>query len=340
MKTNSNLQDLHAAFASLPPKVKEWLSSEEATYIVGEITYRLGLTQEKVPIIPGLIFRLVTNDVEPLNFMNELAIELGVNFQTAKTIAEDIEKKILRPIERELREATGLDAKTIYFGRPEGAPTAAQTAIPTAAQPQQEPKPTPTLRQITPPTTPSLPPQEKQLTQPTPPIQRPSGPTVNVTSFESETINPFMLHKEESFSAPSAEEFAKRSINLNIKIPESKKPEVKAIPVRLEAPESPSPAAPKPAAPTTPAAPAKPQIPESTTKPQVPSAPISYSTKAPQTTDKNLLPMNPDDAKVRVVHYSGYRTPLNPLGKPKVPEENTIDLRSITNNQRPATSNE
>jgi hypothetical protein len=331
MRTTSNLQDLHATFASLPPKVKEWLASEEVTFIVGEITYRLGLSEEKIPIIPGLVFRLVTNDIEPLHFISELATELGVNFQTAKTIVEDIEKRILRPIERELRAATGLDVKTIYFGRPEGEPTVAKPS----AQPQAETKPTPTLKQIIPPSTLAAP-QAKPVTPPMP-AQKPTGPTVNVGSFESETISPFMLHKEESFSAPSAEEFSKRSVSLNIKIPESKKQEIKAIPVRLETPSSP------------PSTPPKPQIKEFTTKPQAQPAPTLSAPAQPTplkstvpnmlpTVQSSNLPINPDDSKIRVVHYNGYRTPLNPLGKPQVPQENTIDLRSLANNKRPTTN--
>jgi hypothetical protein len=338
MRTKSNLQDLHATFTSLPPKVKEWVASEEVTLIIGEITYRLGLPEEKVPIIPGLVFRLITNDVEPLHFISELAAELGVNFQTAKTIAEDVEKKILRPIERELRATTGLDVKTIYFGRPEGA--SVEEKIPTA---QPEPaKTAPTLKQILPPTTPPAP-QEKPAA-PTPPPQKPTGPTVNVTSFESEIISPFMLHKEESFAAPTTGEFAKKSVSLNIKIPESKKPEIKAIPVRLETQEAPRPTTPKPTSPVAPQPAAKPEIREFTTKPQ-PAAPTivtpTQSAPTPQPTapaSSSNLPMNLDDSKARVVHYNGYRTPLNPLGKPLVPQENTVDLRSLTNNKRPSTN--
>jgi len=337
---NTDRQTLYKSFSALPPKVKEWLASEEVIYLVGEITLRLGLPEEKIPTIPNLIFQLVTNDVEPLNFINELARELGINFQTAKTITEEIEKKILRPIERELNASTGLDVKTIYFGRPENAATPVKST--TSTQPQPESKSAPALKQIVPPTIPSLT-QEKISPQPplpTPTPRKLSAPTVNVGSFESESISPFMLHKEESFTAPSAEEFSKRSVSLNVKIPDSKKPEIKAIPVRIETPE--------PAARTAHAtAVPKPQnsTPQTPPSPKT-TEPLSYSTKTlanpfptHETNQQNTgLPMKLEDSKARVVHYNGYRTPINSLGKTQVPPENTVDLRTLANNKRPTTN--
>src|SRR3989338_3934551 len=103
MATISNPQALHTAYLSLPQSVKEWLSSEAFAYTVREINGRLGFRGKKFTAIPALTLRLCAQDLDPLDFINELSHELDVSFQTARSITEDIEEKLLRPIEGDLR---------------------------------------------------------------------------------------------------------------------------------------------------------------------------------------------------------------------------------------------
>src|SRR3989344_4563299 len=136
MANLSDPQTIRANYLNLPKPVKEWLSSETAAYLVGEINDRLGLDEEKSAVIPNLILRLVTQDLEAVNFINEISEELGINWQAAKAVAEDIEKKILKPIENDLRREVGIDLKLIYFGKPRTAVETEQRGLtPTAAPP-------------------------------------------------------------------------------------------------------------------------------------------------------------------------------------------------------------
>ncbi|TSC95823.1 MAG: hypothetical protein Athens101426_594 [Parcubacteria group bacterium Athens1014_26] len=115
-ETKQNLSP--AAFESLPPAIREWAASSQTTYLIMEINDRLGFKNEKIRIIPRLIYRLITQDIDPIDFTNELSHELNIGFQTAKSIAGDIEIKVLAPIETELKNGIGVDAKLIYFGQP------------------------------------------------------------------------------------------------------------------------------------------------------------------------------------------------------------------------------
>lgn len=115
-ETKQNLSP--AAFESLPTAIREWAASSQTTYLIMEINDRLGFKNEKIRIIPRLIYRLITQDLDPIDFTNELSHELNIGFQTAKSIAGDIEIKVLAPIEMELKNDIGVDAKLIYFGQP------------------------------------------------------------------------------------------------------------------------------------------------------------------------------------------------------------------------------
>lgn len=112
-RTNST--NLIAAKDSLSPAIKEWAGSLHTSLQIGEINERLGI---ETNAIAKLLFLLIVQELDPLDFINELSYELGVSFQTAKSIAGDIEEKILRPIEAELKKNVGVDSKLIYFGQP------------------------------------------------------------------------------------------------------------------------------------------------------------------------------------------------------------------------------
>ncbi|TSC89798.1 MAG: hypothetical protein G01um10143_288 [Parcubacteria group bacterium Gr01-1014_3] len=113
-----NKADLRKKFDELPDKIREWLTSERATYVVIDINERLDMAGPLVKIIPTTILRLVTKDIEPGEFINILSEELDIDFNSAKNIAQEIEEKILRPIEGQLRREADIDIKLIYFAKP------------------------------------------------------------------------------------------------------------------------------------------------------------------------------------------------------------------------------
>ncbi len=220
-------QKINTSFNELPSNIKSWLASEELAYAIGEINNRVGLRGEKRSIIPNLILRLAVQDLEPLNFIDELAKELEVNFEVAKTISKDIESNALRPIENELKRDLGLDVKVIYFGKPGGKP-------PQEVAPQEEKKPAPKDSEIYIPKETAAP---APPTQETKPEEKPAEPKVNLKTFEE--ISPFILHKERS-EAPqrfSSEPGPK----INIQTPETNQsaPKEESRPVSVEV-ESPS----------------------------------------------------------------------------------------------------
>ena len=284
---------LHNAFVALPPRIKGWLSSDQITFLLREISDRLGIGENKVAKISKLILRLAAQDLEPIDFINELAHELDIGFQTAKAIAEDIEKKVLRPIESELRRDVGVDLKLIYFGKPSA--QKAEPKIPAAAPltaKMPEPAPAPPA-----PIPLEVRPAEGRataaggglpLTGPTEweKLRKPPPPVVDLESFqikggvpktEEPAASPFILHQEGTAfptKTPKAEPF---------------------LGIKVEKP-----------------------LPKETEKP------VSVRVETPSTSSKQAPP-------VRVVHYNGLRTPLNNLGMPKeIPSQNRVDLRKFT----------
>lgn len=140
-ETGKNIAEM---FSALPESIKEWLASEELVFIITEIETKLGLSDEKILVIPNLILRLIVQDIEPQEFISELSKELGVEFLVAKTIAEDIERKALRPIETELRNKTGLEIKLIFYGKTESEKIKTQ-AIPAIGKIQPAPSSLPKM---------------------------------------------------------------------------------------------------------------------------------------------------------------------------------------------------
>lgn len=324
MSEKQNLIELQNAFLALPPRIKEWLSSEQVIYLIQEINNRLGFNNEKIVIIPNLILRLAVKDLEALDFINELSHELGVSFQTAKSIAEDIEHKILKPIESDLRRDAGIDVKLIYFGKPsaqraepklqekEISPISPISPIgpisgPTSAKIEVEkteaaPVPLETTRPISPPGTSARavpltggPTEWEKLRRETKPAApaKPIRPIGKTEEKPAEAATPFILHQEGITYQPSPAKTERPEPMLNIK-------------VQNYYAESPQKAPPKPVA-----------------------VQLEYAqpNKQPTTDNKQLI----NGERARVVHYNEMRTPLTNIGTPKpLPSENRIDLRKFT----------
>lgn len=107
---------LRDAFIALPDNVRNWLASEKVLGIVVDINNRLDCVGGKVGIIPWLITRLAVKDLAPKYFMSELRDYLVVSEDEARAIAEELDKKILRPVELSLNRLD-IDLNSLYLGQ-------------------------------------------------------------------------------------------------------------------------------------------------------------------------------------------------------------------------------
>ena len=105
------------AFADLPGPVKTWLVSEQATGIIIALNKRLELDGDEIQIIPRLITWAVIGRLAPTQFIAQLQKELVIDFSDAKSIAQEILLRILKPVAVSLRNE-GVDAALIAEGGP------------------------------------------------------------------------------------------------------------------------------------------------------------------------------------------------------------------------------
>lgn len=166
-------------FSELPEKIREWLTSERVTYMIIEMNKKLDLFGNSLSVIPNLITRLATKNLEPKNFIQELENGLGLDNEQAQEISREIVEKILRPVDLPLKE-TGVFIGLIYGG-------ATSSAIP--PRPQSPTPPVPQPPQVPPIPKPPIPPSgaEALAKAPTPP--RPTPPLITTKE---------MAHPEES----------------------------------------------------------------------------------------------------------------------------------------------
>lgn len=104
---------IHQIFMELPERVRDWLTSERVTYTIIEINKKLDLFGSLLTVIPNLITKLVTKNLDPKNFTKELEDGLGIDNEQAQGISREIVEKILRPIDLPLKE-TGVFVGLIY----------------------------------------------------------------------------------------------------------------------------------------------------------------------------------------------------------------------------------
>lgn len=119
----SSPQELREAFVELPDNVRKWLASEKVLAVVTDMNDRLEYFGDKVGVIPWLITRLAVKDLAPKYFMSELRDYLVVDENEARAITEEIDKRILRPIEPALNRLD-IDLNSLYLGQ--AAPAAAE----------------------------------------------------------------------------------------------------------------------------------------------------------------------------------------------------------------------
>src|SRR3989344_286811 len=154
-------------FLDLSEPIRTWLASSEIVYVIVDINRKLNFKGEKMRVIPTLVLRLVLNDLPPENFVSELGDKLGLSFSAAKILAQEIEERVLRPIEVPLRNEIGIDIKAIYLNAEQSAPTPPSPAPSFSVE-----RPVP-IRTVTPPVPaprPYVPPP------PIPPVASPSVP--------------------------------------------------------------------------------------------------------------------------------------------------------------------
>ncbi len=101
-------------FNALPKDVHDWLSSLEAAYKIIDLNTRLNLRDARDSVLSDFVFRLVTQDIDPRDFVNALAIELKVSDGAAKSITKLLEEQVLHRIEASLR-GVGIDIQLLHF---------------------------------------------------------------------------------------------------------------------------------------------------------------------------------------------------------------------------------
>lgn len=116
MPYTSSPQELREAFVQLPDNVRKWLASEKVLAVVTDMNDRLEYFGDKVSVIPWLITRLAVKDLAPKYFMSELRDYLVVDENEARAITEEIDKRILRPIEPALTRLD-IDLNSLYLGQ-------------------------------------------------------------------------------------------------------------------------------------------------------------------------------------------------------------------------------
>lgn len=322
------------AFTKLPSAIQDWLTSERVTEQIIRTNQRLDNFGKKALVIPSLLARLVTKNLDPRDFINELHKESGLSLIDAKLVTQELDQTILRPIRGQLKAAIDLDINLLYAWEP-------KSAFPTELTP----------RKISAteegPITPS--------TIPAPSLPRPENPPI------PKPIEPPALEKVEPLFRPAP--LKPTPAQPTIPTTEQIKPSP-IKPVRAEPPSITMPlAAPTPPPPTTPISPrtmeesrARPEFTERTkpiaghpapfilheekseVKPTMESTPptktsltfkIPFTTKkeAPKIThppinvsletpfeseDKNRMASTKPQEN-RVVHYSDLRTPVDPF---------------------------
>lgn len=291
------------SFKALPESIKDWLGSDLITNYISDINKKLGIKGERRSIIPRLIVRLVAKDLLPQNFIDELAKALNAPPAAAKAIAQEISDKALQPIEIGLRRDTGVDVKTIFFGKPkeikEGElgplETIESDAAPAPFTFEERPAVMSPIK--TPPIKPEIRPIEKE---------EPTASETPILIYKEGAVGRIPIAKPEITLKPQP--VLKTELEISIK-PRTAPP----LPVHdLNGDE-------KQASPV--GRPTPPPLPARSPLAQTPSQP---------------LPTN-EPKIVRVVHYSDFFTPLNSFGLDKKHKQNdsafvdgnVVDLRFI-----------
>ena len=99
-------------FKNLPPEIQEWLLSDEAAAATAAVAHEFSLSREQLLVLPSIVRRLITQNIQPEQFSATLAEEAGIDPELAKKITEALKEKVLAPIAQPLRFA-GIDVDAL-----------------------------------------------------------------------------------------------------------------------------------------------------------------------------------------------------------------------------------
>lgn len=136
--TEEQISNLYGTLKTLPPEARNWLTSDEIVAAVAGIAQELVLSRAQEIQIPLLILRLVTQNLPPENFKQEMIEILSINQELAEKIIDALKEKILMPIEKPLNFA-GVDINLLRYNAPAASP--AET-FPVITTPSLTPVPT------------------------------------------------------------------------------------------------------------------------------------------------------------------------------------------------------
>jgi hypothetical protein len=88
-------------FKNLPLEIKEWVGSDQVTYIISEVNKKLGMRNpfgNDIRVIPRLILRLAVKDLKPESFSNALQEELDLTPVRTQQAVQEIKERVLEPI--------------------------------------------------------------------------------------------------------------------------------------------------------------------------------------------------------------------------------------------------
>ncbi len=123
---------LYLALKTLPADAQTWLASDTAAEEIITISKRYVLSDNQEIHLPFMIVRLVTQNIPPENFKQEIMKKLAIDQELADRITDALKEKILMPIEQPLKFA-GVDIDLLRYNAP-----AASMALPV---PQITPSP-------------------------------------------------------------------------------------------------------------------------------------------------------------------------------------------------------
>lgn len=130
----------YAWLENMPDAIRDWLGSSELTFLIMGLSRRLGFDGIKVSVVPNLILQVVLKELSPEKLAESLGKKLGLDSAGSAAVAKEVEEKMLRPIENQLRRDLGVDIKMIYAGIQSTQPRPSNPPAP-AAQPIYRPAP-------------------------------------------------------------------------------------------------------------------------------------------------------------------------------------------------------
>ena len=90
----------------VPQEIRDWFGSENTVEFLIDLNEKLGidLDGDAARIIPHLLYRLETKDIDPLHFADQIAYWLQLPKEQADSVALEIKDKLLNPIREQLNK--------------------------------------------------------------------------------------------------------------------------------------------------------------------------------------------------------------------------------------------